>query len=132
MLGIVLKLDHVEMAVIGAHKVRLCPSAHAPHVLDGFNGHRVVILSLDQPTTKNLSIHGSGAVSLATVMYPCPQRADSDCFLGHMVLKALTWSSQYSFSLFALCSHCRGLHRRPARQATHRGRRPESSVSQSH
>jgi hypothetical protein len=39
MLRIILELYHVEVAVIGAHQVRLRTSAHPSHVLDNLNWH---------------------------------------------------------------------------------------------
>jgi hypothetical protein len=38
-LRIVLEFHHIEMAVIGAHQVRLRSSAHPPYVLDSFYRH---------------------------------------------------------------------------------------------
>jgi hypothetical protein len=39
MLRIILEFHHVEMAVIGAHQMRLRSSAHPSYVLDGFDWH---------------------------------------------------------------------------------------------
>jgi hypothetical protein len=51
-LRIVLEFHHVEMAVVGAHEMRLRSTAHPSHVLDSFYRHGGILAFSSQRSAK--------------------------------------------------------------------------------
>jgi hypothetical protein len=51
MLRIILEFHHVEVAILGAHQMRLRSAAHSSYVLDSFHRHGGILAFGIQPRT---------------------------------------------------------------------------------
>jgi hypothetical protein len=71
---LVLEFYDVEVAISGAHQLRLRPAAHAPHVLDRLGGHEVSIVQAERNSAGACSCSGPGVIrsEIYGQQMPCP------------------------------------------------------------